>query len=329
MLPLGWQGLAAPLVPSPLARRGRALHSASGSAGLRRGPSLRGSPAVPPIAAEEEQLDLEREPGAGPGATVSAAVLLNLARRFPDCADDELLAALRAAGGHGGDAAQALRDRHDPVRQLTQLERIRSEDEQHEGPEEGEELEGGEPPAGVEGGSPRVWIRYADEEGDVYYAHEQTGAVQWEPPPPHAVRPMSEQEQRAHSRALASRASSLPRSDSGGRSPLPDSSISAIAASDDQHSALGFAPSTVLVEVDRLYRYRCLESAPVRSEPADGDDLGETVGTLAQGTVFSAAEMKMTESGRLLVRFAGGGGCAPGWVSLTAEGGGAPLLEAV
>ena len=82
------------------------------------------------------------------------------------------------------------------------------------------------------------------------------------------VRPMTEQEQRAHSRALASRASS----------PLPDPSISAIAASDDQHSALGFAPSTVLVEVDRLYRYRCLESAPVRSEPADGDDLGETVG---------------------------------------------------
>ena len=37
-----------------------------------------------------------------------------------------------------------------------------------------------------------------------------------------------------------------------GRSPLPDSSISAIVASDDQHSTLGFAPSTVLVEVDRM-----------------------------------------------------------------------------
>ena len=45
--------------------------------------------------------------------------------------------------------------------------------------------------------------------------------------------------------------------------------------------------------------------------------------------MFGAAELKMTESGRLLVRFAGGGGCTPGWVSLTAEGGGAPLLEAV
>ena len=271
MLPLGWQGLAAPLVPSPLARRGRALHSASGSAGLRRGPSRAEGPAVPPIATEEEPLDLGGEPGGGPGASVSAAVLLNLARRFPDCADDELLAALRAAGGHGGDAAQALRDRHDPIRQLTQLEpERRSEGAQHEGPEEGEEPEGGGAPAG---GSPRVWIRYADEEGDVYYAHEQTGAVQWAPPPPDTVRPMTEQEQRAHSRALASRASL-----DSCRSPLPDPSISAIAASDDQHSALGFAPSTVLVEVDRLYRYRCLESAPVRSEPADGDDLGETVG---------------------------------------------------
>ena len=29
----------------------------------------------------------------------------------------------------------------------------------------------------------------------------------------------------------------------------------------------------MLVEVDRLYRYRCLETAPVRSEPADGEDL--------------------------------------------------------
>ena len=54
------------------------------------------------------------------------------------------------------------------------------------------------------------------------------------------------------------------------------------------------------------------EDTIVRSEPIDGDDLGETVGTLAQGTVFDAAELKMTESGRLLVRFAGGGGCAPG-----------------
>ena len=52
-------------------------------------------------------------------------------------------------------------------------------------------------------------------------------------------------------------------------------------------------------------------------------------GTLAQGTVFDAAELKMTESGRLLVRFAGGGGCTPGWVSLTAEGGGADRPQRV
>ena len=93
-----------------------------------------------------------------------------------------------------------------------------------------------------------------------------------------------------------------------------------------------------------MYRYRCLAQAVVfsaesLSDPGD-DQHGAAVGVLQPGTIFSATELRMNDTGRLLVRYDGNAqqqqDAEPemelpgvdGWVSLTVEGG-QPILEAV
>jgi hypothetical protein len=450
-LPAGWRNLARPLEPSPLVRRRSRQRRADddedepreAAASYRPSSSYvaelsvystAGTSAPPPVVLEPASRGSELRSDDDQPA-VSPAVLLNLARRFPSHTDDELLLALRAANGHGGDAVQVLRaqSRGSVSVQAESARAVPSE------------------VSAAPGLRDDKWVRYADEEGDTYYAHEVTGEVKWEPPPPELIRTMSEAEQRSHARALAQRAVSRSSSpiptpggmiddDSGGGGgggggggeieggilligtedisaiatvaiadtppltgppnrqvleeaarlatrlrqesfspfaqpepePEPEPEPTAVAAaSADTGSAV------VEVEVDAMYRYRCLAQAAVFSDPlpaADpsdeaaaagtaaagagaghGHEHGEAVvGVLPAGTVFEATELRMTEAGRLLVRYDGSmaerrqltrqeeeeeedderaeeGGLRTqvrGWVSLTVEGG-VPILEAV
>jgi hypothetical protein len=411
-LPPGWRNLARPLEPSPLVRR-------------RRGQSRR----AVPLEEDNDATDEEEEEGGSRASyrpsssyvadlsvysathtasvappvrlvamgdpserqddeqAVSRATLLNLARRFPSHSDDDLMLALRAAKGHGGDAVQILRTTSEFTKPEART-------------------------IGARAAARGKWVRYADEEGDTYYAHEVTGEVQWEPPPPALIRTMSEAEQRNHARALAHRAASRSSSPTaaldddasiGGILGAADiSAIETVAVADtppitgppnrqvlEEAARLtsklrqeSFAPlvptpepqpepepepeaqadlepteeadTVVEVEVDAMYRYRCLAQAVVFSDESSlsdaGDDQhGAAVGVLQPGTVFSATELRMTDTGRLLVRYDGNAQRlrqqhdadlemepgdvelqlpgVEGWVSLTVEGG-QPILEA-
>ena len=405
-LPPGWRYLARPLEPSPLVRRRRNQlrrtvppdddatdEDASASyrpsslyvADLSVYSAAHTAAVVPPMRlasgrAASEHTDEQ---------AVSPATLLNLARRFPSHSDDELLLALRAAKGHGGDAVQILRTTS--------------------------EFSKPEVTISARAAARGKWVRYADEEGDTYYAHEVTGEVKWEPPPHGLIRTMSEAEQRNQARALARRAASRSSSPTaaidddasiGGILGAADiSAIETVAMADtppitappnrqlleeaarltsklrqesfsprvpapepepepEPQTELEPEPQTDLepteeantvveVEIDAMYRYRCLAQAVVFSDDsalsdAGDDQHGAVVGVLQPGTVFSATELKMTDTGRLLVRYDGNAQRlwlkqdaeaemepeelqlpgVEGWVSLTVEGG-QPILEAV
>ena len=219
-LPAGWRNLARPLEPSPLVRRrsqrwpiadddedepreaAASYRPSSSYVAELSVYSTAGTSAPPPVVLEPASRGSELRSDDDQPA-VSPAVLLNLARRFPSHTDDELLLALRAANGHGGDAVQVLRaqSRGSVSVQAESARAVPSE------------------VSAAPGLRDDKWVRYADEEGDTYYAHEVTGEVKWEPPPPELIRTMSEAEQRSHARALAQRAvsrSSSPISTPGG-----------------------------------------------------------------------------------------------------------------